>query len=334
MVNVTATDREVAELRGLGRGSLVIQRQNSENRRQIRKEVDKRQKTKQTANDRRGELRAGPSGIGISVPARPIGWGSATLLSQNPERPNMATVNLGAPGDGAASTVPVIRWANTTVLLVPHRGRPHSKMSEHRPRIEDEIDRARSGDGCALGELLERFREPLRHLSRRRMGAALSRRMDASDVVQQTFLEAHQSIGRFRGTSEAELLAWLRHILEFNLADAARKHLATGKRDAARETSLDDFNGGGGGFRRPLVSAHTSPSLRAVRLEQAAQFLESLELLPPDQREAVRLRHVEGWPLDRIAHHLQRSPEAAAGLLKRGLQALRARLRPRGEEHP
>jgi RNA polymerase sigma-70 factor (ECF subfamily) len=239
-----------------------------------------------------------------------------------------------AQGNRAARTGGVVRWVKTTILLVSQQIRPHSKMSDELPRIEDEIERARSGDGPALGALLERLREPLRHLSRRRMGAALSRRLDASDVVQQTFLEAHQSIGRFRGTSEAELLAWLRHILEFNLADAARNHLATGKRNAARETSLDDYSGGARGLRRALVSAHTSPSLRAVRLEQAARFLESLELLPSDQREAVRLRHIEGWPLDRIAHHLQRSPEAAAGLLKRGLQALRARLRPHGEEKP
>jgi len=269
--------------------------------------------------------------IGAGAPDRS---GFRDFTFRNPESPNMAKAELVAQRNGAATTGAKVRWVETTVLFVPRRSGPHSKMSEPSPRIEDEIERARSGDGRALGALLERFRESLHHLSRRRMGAALSRRLDASDVVQQTFLEAHQSIGRFRGTSEAELLAWLRHILEFNLADAARNHLATGKRNAAREASLDDSRYGAGGLHRRLASGHTSPSLRAVRLEQAARFLESLELLPPDQREAVRLRHIEGWPLDRIALHLQRSPEAAAGLLKRGLQALRARLRPHGEENP
>jgi RNA polymerase sigma-70 factor, ECF subfamily len=244
----------------------------------------------------------------------------------------MAAGQLIAQCPSAFRTGSPVRWVKTTVLFVSRGSRRHLEMNETRARIEDEIARARSGDGQALGELLERFREPLRRLSRRRMGAALSRRLDASDVVQQTFLEAHQSIGGFRGTSEAELLAWLRHILEFNLADAARNHLATGKRAAAREASLDDSRDGNGGLHQRLASGHTSPSLRAVRLEQAARFLESLELLPADQREAVRLRHIEGWPLDRIASHLHRSPEAAAGLLKRALHALRARLRPRGEE--
>jgi len=227
-----------------------------------------------------------------------------------------------------------VKWVETTILLTPPRNWPRPTMSDDRPPIEDEIARARSGDGHALGNLLERFREPLRRLSRRHMGAALSRRLDASDVVQQTFLEAHLSIGRFRGTSEPEFVAWLRHILDCNLADAARGHLATGKRAAAREASLDDSRDAGAALHRRLASSQSSPSLRAIRLEQAARFLESLDLLPPDQREAVRLRHVEGWPLDRIALRLGRSPEAAAGLLKRGLQALRARLRPRGEEEP
>ena len=238
---------------------------------------------------------------------------------------------IETPGAGS-----LVRWIDSTVLLPPVRSRrrPSAPMSDDCPPIEKEIARARSGDARALGELLERFREPLRHLSRRRIGAALARRLDASDVVQQTFLEAHQSIARFRGTSEAEFLAWLRHILEFNLADAARNHLATGKRAAGREASLDDSRAGAAALHRRLASAQTSPSLRAIRLEQAAHFLESLNLLPDDQRQAVRLRHIEGWPLDEIAVRMGRSPEAAAGLLKRGLQALRLRLRPRGDDAP
>ncbi|AGA30566.1 sigma-70 family RNA polymerase sigma factor [Singulisphaera acidiphila] len=204
-------------------------------------------------------------------------------------------------------------------------------MSTDQPRIEDEIDRARSGDGRALGDLLERFRETLRQSSRRQLGSALGRRVDASDVIQQTCLEAHRSIGRFRGTSEVEFLAWLRRIHEFNLAQAARDHLMTAKRAAGRETSLDDTRHGAL-LRGRIASSHTSPSLRAIRLEQAARLLEALKLLPADQREAVRMRHVEGLPIDQIAARLKRSPEASAGLLKRGIQALRDRLGSQGEE--
>lgn len=216
-----------------------------------------------------------------------------------------------------------------TVLLTSLWNR--TLMSTDQSRIEDEIDRARSGDGRALGDLLERFRETLRLSSRRQLGSALGRRVDASDVIQQTCLEAHRSIGRFRGTSEAEFLAWLRRIHEFNLAQAVRDHLMTAKRAAGRETSLDDTRHGAS-LRGRIVSSHTSPSLRAIRLEQAARFLDALKLLPADQREAVRMRHVEGLPIDQIAARLERSPEASAGLLKRGIQALRDRLGSQEEE--
>ncbi len=229
----------------------------------------------------------------------------------------------------SASGDPMVSWSRTTSLVQPRRNPP--PMSAERRTIEDEIARARSGDSQALGDLLERFRESLRRSSRRHVGAALGRRMDASDIIQQTFLEAHRGFGQFRGASEGEFVAWLRRIHEFNLAEAIRDHLATPKRAAGRETSLNDSRFGDPLHRR-IVSSHTSPSLRAVRLEQAARFLEALELLPPDQREAVRLRHVDGLAIDEIAARLDRSAEAAAGLLKRGLRSLRERLAPREED--
>jgi RNA polymerase sigma-70 factor (ECF subfamily) len=197
--------------------------------------------------------------------------------------------------------------------------------------VADLIDRARAGDRGALGTLLDRYRGLLRRLASQGLDPALGRRLDASDLVQQTFLEAAESFERFRGAGEAELAAWLRRILEYNLAGAARDHLFRQKRAAGREASLDESRADGVPWRDRLASQQTSPSLRAVRLEQAARFLEALGQLPVDQREAVRLRHVEGLPIDEIAARLGRSPEAAAGLLKRGLHALRGRLREHEE---
>jgi RNA polymerase sigma-70 factor (ECF subfamily) len=196
--------------------------------------------------------------------------------------------------------------------------------------VADLIARARSGDRGALGTLLDRHRGLLRRLASQQLNPALGRRLDASDMVQQTFLEAAESFERFRGTGEAELAAWLRRILEYNVAGAARDHLFRQKRAAGREASLDESRGDGVAWRDRLASQQTSPSLRAVRLEQAARFLEALGQLPLDQREAVRLRHVEGLPIDEIAARLGRSPDASAGLLKRGLHALRALLREPG----
>jgi RNA polymerase sigma-70 factor (ECF subfamily) len=203
-------------------------------------------------------------------------------------------------------------------------------LDEAAGEVAELIARARSGDRGALGALLDRYRGLLRRLANQGLNPALGRRLDASDLVQQTFLEAAENFERFRGTDEAELAAWLRRILEYNVAGAARDHLFRQKRAAGREASLDESRADGVAWRDRLAAQQTSPSLRAVRLEQAARFLEALGRLPADQREAVRLRHVEGLPIDEIAAKLGRSPEAAAGLIKRGLHALRARLREPG----
>jgi RNA polymerase sigma-70 factor (ECF subfamily) len=196
----------------------------------------------------------------------------------------------------------------------------------------DLIARAKAGDRDALGRLFERYREAMLALLRRRLSGALGRRLDASDVVQQTFLEAAAGFEQFRGDGEAALDAWLRRILECNFTSAARDHLFTQKRAALRETSLDDSRPTGPAVRQWLAADQTSPSLRAIRLEQATILLQAIERLPPDQREAVRLRHIAGWPLERIAQQLHRSNAAAAGLLKRGLRGLREQLGAHGEE--
>jgi RNA polymerase sigma-70 factor (ECF subfamily) len=242
----------------------------------------------------------------------------------------------GRPGPGRAEA-----WNDNPASLAPEAGRDGDLLLEREtmePGAEDSfvdvtdlIARARAGDRGALGTLLDRYRGLLRRLASQGMDPALGRRLDASDLVQQTFLEAAESFERFRGAGEAELAAWLRRILEYNLAGAARDHLFRRKRAAGREASLDESRADGAPWRDRLASPQTSPSLRAVRLEQAALFFEALGQLPPDQREAVRLRHVEGLPIDEIAARLGRSPEAAAGLLKRGLHALRNRLREREE---
>jgi RNA polymerase sigma-70 factor (ECF subfamily) len=87
------------------------------------------------------------------------------------------------------------------------------------------IRRARDGDRDALGHLLEHYRGYLRISAPRRLQAPRAARMDASDVVQKTFLEAQRSFERFQGQNENQLLGWLRSILDHHLTDAVRDHL-------------------------------------------------------------------------------------------------------------
>lgn len=182
---------------------------------------------------------------------------------------------------------------------------------------------ARAGNAAALGELMERYRPYLRLLAQRRVDGRLRARIDPSDIVQRTYLEAHRDLAKFRGDCEAEWRAWLRTILDHNALTMIETHLVSQKRSARREQRIDDADDHGESFARQIESDQSSPSQRAMRGETAVELACALDALPEDQREAVRLRHLEGWPLVRIAEQLQRSEVAAAGLLKRGLRRLR-----------
>src|SRR5207249_5037256 len=88
------------------------------------------------------------------------------------------------------------------------------------------------------GPTLERFRAYLCLLARMQMGPRLQAKLDPSDLVQQTLLQALQMLDRFQQRSDAELAAWLRQILAHKLANASRD-LGRAKRDMARECSLE-----------------------------------------------------------------------------------------------
>jgi RNA polymerase sigma-70 factor (ECF subfamily) len=170
---------------------------------------------------------------------------------------------------------------------------------------------------------LERWRDYLNVLVRVQVDPRLRHRIDLSGVVQQTLLETHQQRPPGGQSQEA---AWLRCVLANNLADELRK-LATAKRDIGRERSLEE------GLARSsarleawLAADQSSPSQQAERHEEALRLAAALERLPDAQREALVLQHWHGWSLAQIAEHLGRSRAAVAGLIKRGLQQLRAHL--------
>src|SRR5438270_11608096 len=97
---------------------------------------------------------------------------------------------------------------------------------------------ARGGEAPALGRLLERYRRYLGLLARLEVDRRLQGKLDPSDLVQEAFLEAHRDFAQFRGTTEAELLAWLRQVLVRNLANQVRRYLGTCGRDVRLEREL------------------------------------------------------------------------------------------------
>ncbi len=182
---------------------------------------------------------------------------------------------------------------------------------------------AQGGEKDALGALLEAHRAYLQMLARRHLDGRLAARLDDSDLVQQTCISVQRNFKNFQGAEVAEFVAWLRDIHQKNLHNAIRDHIGAQKRAIGREEGLVDA---------PAVEARrvradsATPSQRAMRGEEAVKLAQTMERLPPDQREAVRLRYLEGMALAEIAQQMNRSEAAAVGLLKRGMQNLRKHL--------
>jgi RNA polymerase sigma-70 factor, ECF subfamily len=176
---------------------------------------------------------------------------------------------------------------------------------------------------------LDRFRQYLLLLARSHLRSQTHARVDPSDVVQQTLLEAYRKFGQFRGRTEAEMAGWLRQMLACNLADAFRA-LGRAKRELARERSLEAaLAESSSRMEAWLVAEQSSPSQRAQRQEQLLRLAEALAELPEDQRTAVELKHLEGFSVVAIAEHLGRSETAIGGLLRRAMTKLRLLLADR-----
>ena len=195
-------------------------------------------------------------------------------------------------------------------------------MAEQALTVVALIERSR-GNREVLGDLLERYRSYLVLVSRQQMNPKVAVRCSASDIVQETFAEAYLGFERFSGSTEAQFSAWLGRIHQHNLSDAARKHLLATGRDAQREQHVERPQGGASFTWMDVAADEETPSSRVIAGERALRLAEELFALPEGQREAVRLRHLEGFTLAEIAKTMNRSPQAVAGLIKRGLRALR-----------
>jgi RNA polymerase sigma-70 factor (ECF subfamily) len=183
----------------------------------------------------------------------------------------------------------------------------------------------------ASGPHVERFRDYLCLLARAHLRPGHGLKIEASDIVQQTLLEAYEQRGQFRGESDGELAAWLKQMLVHNLSDAVRGE-ERAKRDVRRERPLEAAIEDSFCRAEGWLAAHeASPSQQAIRIEQMLRLAAGLARLPDEQREAVVLHHLQGWSLAQLAAHLDRSEAALAGMLRRGLKNLRESMEERGE---
>jgi len=188
----------------------------------------------------------------------------------------------------------------------------------------------RGGRREELGTLLQLYRNYLHLLARTQVDLHLQRRADPSDLVQETFLDACRDFEQFRGSTEAELLAWLRKILVYNVARLVQKEIGTQKRDVRRDISLEQYAASlersSAHFEAALVGRHSSPSVQVQRRERAALVADYLARLPPDYREVIVLRNLEGLPFAEVASLMGRTSGAVRILWVRALDQLRQML--------
>jgi len=178
-------------------------------------------------------------------------------------------------------------------------------------------------DTEAYRQELARYRDYLSMLAEIKLSPALRAKISASDVVQQTLMEAHQHLDQFQGRSEAELSAWLRQILVRKMIDTLRKYRSQA-RDITRERPLEaEAEKSSQHLERWLASEASSPSRIVMHEEELFQLAGALAQLPEEQRMVVELKHLQDWSVAEICQHLDKSEAAIAGLLRRGLQRLR-----------
>jgi RNA polymerase sigma-70 factor (ECF subfamily) len=201
-------------------------------------------------------------------------------------------------------------------------------MATFSQELDSLLDLARAGDAPALGRLLERYRQYLTLLARLQLGQVLRVKAGASDVVQETFLEAHRDFNGFRGTSPAELSAWLRQVLARNLANLVRRYAGTRRRDVRLEQQYAaDLDRSSDRLAMGVAARGDSPSAAAVRAETGIVLAEALERLPPDYREVLVLRNLEELPFNEVAIRMNRSVDSVKKLWARGLAQLRGLMR-------
>ncbi|QDU56112.1 sigma-70 family RNA polymerase sigma factor [Aeoliella mucimassa] len=189
------------------------------------------------------------------------------------------------------------------------------------------FDHARDGNISSIGTLLHHYRNYLAVLASTQLEPRLLPRVSPSDVVQETLLRAHKNFGQFRGSSEPELLAWLRQILVNNLATFIEQHMLAARRDVRRERSLERL---GASLEhstiqlaRMLPAKGKTPSVLVQQQEEAVRLADRLAQLPEDYCRVLVLRNLQELPFEQVAQRMGRSVGASRMLWLRAIDRLR-----------
>jgi RNA polymerase sigma-70 factor (ECF subfamily) len=192
-------------------------------------------------------------------------------------------------------------------------------------QLEQHLTAARAGSREALGQVLSQYHFYLLEIARRELGRDLQPKGGASDIVQETFLEAQRIFPRFAGRSDDEIRAWLRCLLLHRTAKVGRRFRATHKRRLAREVSLDAPCMPAAS--RVPAAAMPTPSAHLMARERQEVLRRAMDRLPEDYRRVMVLRYQKEMTFDEIGRDMRRSGDAVRMLWARALERLKHELR-------
>lgn len=186
----------------------------------------------------------------------------------------------------------------------------------------DLVRQARNNDQEALAELFGKHRDRLRNMVRLRLNPRLAGRVDASDVIQEAYLEAARVLKEYLDNPQIPFFLWLRHLAGQKLIEAHRRHLGSQKRGADREVSLQRGAIPGANSESmaiDLIGRIATPSLISMKAEMKSQLEQILDGMDPTDREVLVLRHFEHLTNTETAQVLGIDKSAAS---KRYIRAL------------
>ena len=160
-------------------------------------------------------------------------------------------------------------------------------------------------------DYLSNYHAWLRLMARLQLDPRWGRKFDASDVAQQTLLEAWKAESQFRGNSDGERIAWLRTILGRVISREVRQYTGTLKRDPNRELDIPTALERSSIMLAGLLADNApSPSMHADNREQQMIIAEAIESLSEDYREVIVLRNLQGLSHAEVAVRLDRTESA------------------------
>jgi RNA polymerase sigma-70 factor (ECF subfamily) len=204
-----------------------------------------------------------------------------------------------------------------------------SHLTSDNDNVTDLLSRLRLGDRTAVGELFAKHRDRLKRMVQLRLDRRLQARVDASDVLQETLLDASRKLDEYLADPHLPFFFWLRALAGLKLAEAHRHHLGTQLRDADRDVSiyrgaLPEANSMS--LAAQLLGKFTSPSQSALKAERRIKLQESLNVLDPMDREILALRHFEQLTNAETAIVLNLSESGATARHMRALKRLKSLL--------